>query len=130
MMRDQGAKVVCESHCFLPLVPLAVLQPSGRYTRAWRAHVWSHLPFYTILFPAFMELCYNHSALNAKTATNNVYRVSQRAMLAWQGMGARGVVLAWRAQDPAAAGVPPHYSAGLVLDVSPLNRYSIGCNLD
>ena len=28
----------------------------GRYTPAWRHHVLSHLPFYTILLPKFLEL--------------------------------------------------------------------------
>jgi hypothetical protein len=28
------------------------------YTSAWRPHVLSHLPFYTILIPKFLELIY------------------------------------------------------------------------
>lgn len=49
-------------------------QPA-KYTRAWRAHVWAHLPFYTILLPAFLELCYSQTAYSSKMALNNVYRV-------------------------------------------------------
>lgn len=37
--------------------------------------MWAHLPFYTILLPAFLELCYSQTAYNTKTAMNNVYRV-------------------------------------------------------
>jgi hypothetical protein len=51
------------------------MQPA-RYTRAWKAHVWSHLPFYTILLPAFLELSYSQTAYNCTSALNSVYRVS------------------------------------------------------
>lgn len=54
----------------------AAAQPA-KYTRVWRAHVWAHLPFYTILLPAFLELCYSQTAYSSKMALNNVYRVSE-----------------------------------------------------
>lgn len=51
------------------LYPSACVQPTGRYTRAWRAHVWAHLPFYTMLLPVFMELCYSALGLGPKPAS-------------------------------------------------------------
>jgi hypothetical protein len=39
--------------------------------------VWAHLPFYTILLPAFLELCYSQTAYSSKVALNNAYRVSR-----------------------------------------------------
>jgi hypothetical protein len=42
--------------------------------------VWAHLPFYTILLPAFLELCYSQTAYSSKVALNNVYRVRHRHM--------------------------------------------------
>jgi hypothetical protein len=38
--------------------------------------VWAHLPFYTILLPAFLELSYSQTAYNCTSALNSVYRVS------------------------------------------------------
>lgn len=67
----------------------AVAQPA-KYTRVWRAHVWAHLPFYTILLPAFLELCYSQTAYSSKMALNNVYRVSGLAQWKRGGSKRRG----------------------------------------
>eukprot|EP00878_Enallax_costatus_P046625 GHUV01056863.1.p1 GENE.GHUV01056863.1~~GHUV01056863.1.p1 ORF type:complete len:446 (+),score=107.20 GHUV01056863.1:330-1667(+) len=54
-----------------------------RYTAAWRPHVLAHLPFYTQLLPAFLELAYSGMAYNAKAAQRETYRVMK--MLAESG---------------------------------------------
>lgn len=46
-----------------------------KYTSAWRPHVLAHLPFYTQLLPAFLELVYSQMAYNAKAAQYETYRV-------------------------------------------------------
>lgn len=44
----------------------------------------AHLPFYTILLPAFLELTYSQMAYNAKAAQRESYRVMK--MLAESGV--------------------------------------------
>eukprot|EP00879_Flechtneria_rotunda_P023522 GHRR01024884.1.p1 GENE.GHRR01024884.1~~GHRR01024884.1.p1 ORF type:complete len:956 (+),score=357.62 GHRR01024884.1:92-2959(+) len=45
------------------------------YTLAWRSHVLAHLPFYTQLLPAFLELAYSQMAYSGRQAIKEVYRV-------------------------------------------------------
>lgn len=66
---------------------LLPIQAAGKYTAAWRAHVWAHLPFYTILLPAFLELSYSQTAYSSRMALNNVYRVRRDTTVKHQGMG-------------------------------------------
>jgi hypothetical protein len=48
---------------------------SQQYSPAWRAHVLAHLPFYTQLIPAFLELAYSQMAYCPKPAVKEAYRV-------------------------------------------------------
>jgi hypothetical protein len=57
--------------------PPAPLQ-SQQYSPAWRSHVLAHLPFYTQLLPAFLELAYSQMAYCPKPAVKEAYRVSGR----------------------------------------------------
>jgi hypothetical protein len=50
----------------------------GIYSTAWRGHVWAHLPFYSILLPAFLELAYSQLAYSGKSTVREVYRVRPR----------------------------------------------------
>jgi hypothetical protein len=47
----------------------------GAYGPEWRAHVLSHLPFYTILLPEFVELCYGRVAYRADVAVRDLYNI-------------------------------------------------------
>ncbi|GBF95518.1 hypothetical protein Rsub_07868 [Raphidocelis subcapitata] len=47
----------------------------GSYGPEWRGHVLSHLPFYTVLLPQFIELCYSRMAYRADAAVRDCYRV-------------------------------------------------------
>ncbi len=40
----------------------------GCYTPEWRQHVLSHLPFYTVLIPRFLELTYARLAFRSDAA--------------------------------------------------------------
>ncbi|KAF6262749.1 hypothetical protein COO60DRAFT_1699160 [Scenedesmus sp. NREL 46B-D3] len=46
-----------------------------QYSPAWRSHVLAHLPFYTQLLPAFLELTYSQMAYSARPAIKESYRV-------------------------------------------------------
>ena len=48
--------------------PPPVPPPQGRYTPEWRHHVLSHLPFYTILLPKFLELTYGRLGYRSDAA--------------------------------------------------------------
>ncbi|WIA17648.1 hypothetical protein OEZ85_014453 [Tetradesmus obliquus] len=46
-----------------------------QYSPAWRSHVLAHLPFYTQLLPAFLELAYSQMAYCPRPALKEAYRV-------------------------------------------------------
>ncbi len=45
------------------------------YTPAWRSHVLAHLPLYSVLLPAFLELAYSQMAYSGRPALREAYRV-------------------------------------------------------
>ena len=57
----------------IDLFPCNLLQ--GAYGPEWRSHVLSHLPFYTILLPQFVELCYSRMAYRADVAVRDCYNI-------------------------------------------------------
>ncbi|KAJ9510102.1 hypothetical protein QJQ45_015584 [Haematococcus lacustris] len=51
-------------------------QPQG-YTPAWRSHVLSHLPFYTLLLPKFLELIYARLSFRGDAAATELLLVAR-----------------------------------------------------
>lgn len=47
----------------------------GTYGPEWRAHVLAHLPFYLLLLPHFVDLCYNRMPYKSEAAAKDLYRV-------------------------------------------------------
>lgn len=70
----------CWCHLKVPVAVAACiyfcLPPQAQqYSPAWRSHVLAHLPFYTQLLPAFLELAYSQMAYCPRPALKEAYRV-------------------------------------------------------
>jgi len=104
----------CPGRLALPrAAPACTLQ--GSYGPQWRAHVLAHLPFYMLLLPHFVELCYNRFSFSkADNPVKDLYRALRlRGLVASCSPRCHSGLVSTHTPPPSHAGLttippPPH----------------------